>query len=257
MLKSLPTSNNCSVLWVSEVTAHFWGFVPHYWQKQLYIGQGAVAILDSCELQIPAPTFSTTGHVPRWLQWQDNECHHSPQKAFTQLCSWCWTPVLHQGNPSDAISCSLVDGSARREHNPKPGLSPALLLFWLALCSLKLFHSIRAPCHKPQWAQIVFGLVLCLSSTSIALAGSWCSHQEGAAPASPPRGSANTPARNTCTEWKHPHSLATGKHFSSWTWRERREARQRELRETFPRHKSHYTPQLHVTLPYTIWSNKP
>lgn len=166
MLKSLPTSNKCSVLWVSEVTAHFWGFVPHYWQKQLYMGQGAVAILDFCELQISASTFSTTGHVPCWLQWQDNECHHPPQKAFTHLCSWCWTPVLHQGNPSDAISCSLVWWQCKKRTYPKPGLSPALLLFWLALCSLKLFHSIRAPCHKPQRAQIVFGLVLCLSSTS-------------------------------------------------------------------------------------------
>lgn len=49
-----------------------------------------------------------------------------------------------------------------------------------------------------------------------------------------PRGlccSAKKPARNTCMEWKHPRSPATGKYFSSWTWRERKEARQRELRE--------------------------
>lgn len=96
VLKPLPMSNHRSVLWRSLVTAHFWGFVPHYWQKQLYMGQGAVAMLDFCKLQIPASTFSTTGHVPCWLQWWDNECHHSPQKAFTYLCSWCWTPVLHQ-----------------------------------------------------------------------------------------------------------------------------------------------------------------
>lgn len=53
--------------------------MPH-WQKQLYMGQGAVAILDFCKLQIPASTFSTTGHVPRRLQWQDNECHHSHKR---------------------------------------------------------------------------------------------------------------------------------------------------------------------------------
>lgn len=57
--------------------------MPQYWQKQLHMGQGAVAILDFCELQIPASTFSMTGHMPCWLQWQDNEFHRSPQKAFT------------------------------------------------------------------------------------------------------------------------------------------------------------------------------
>lgn len=219
--------------------------MPHYWQKELYMGQGAVAILDFCKLQIPA---STTGHVPRWLQWQDNECHHPPQKAFTYLCSWCWTPVLHQGNPSDAISCSLVDGSARREHTPKPGLSPALLLFWLALCSLKLFHSIRVPHCKPRRAQIDVQYLVWFLAFQAPPLEQHCQ---------PPRGSANRPARNTCTERKHPRSPATGKYFSSWTWRERREARQRERRETLPRQKSHYTPELQVTFPYAIWSNKP
>ncbi|KAF2987388.1 hypothetical protein EK904_002426 [Melospiza melodia maxima] len=54
-----------------------------------------------------------------------------------------------RGIPVMQYPAPWFDGSARREHIPKPGLSPALLLFGLALCSLKLFHSTPLPC--PGW----------------------------------------------------------------------------------------------------------
>lgn len=241
VLKSLPTSNNCSVLWICLVTAHFWGFVPHHWQKQFYMGQGVVATLDFCKLQTPASTFSMTGHVPCWLQWQDNECHHSPQKAFYFLV---FLVLNSRPTPGESQRCNiLLPGwwQCKKRTYPKtwliscsaPGLIGSMLL---KAVSLHPCSSLQAWMSSDR--RVVFGLVLCLPSTSSALAGSWCSPQEQ--PCQPPRGSANRPARNTCMEWKHPRSLATGKNFSSWTRRERREARQRELRKApktkIPRH---------------------
>lgn len=91
---------------------------------------------------------------------------------------------------------------------------------WLISCSapvrigsmlLKAVSLQRAPCHKPKWAQVAFGLVLCLSSTSIALAGSWSSHQKGAAPVSPPGvvqiHLQGTPARSGSTRVPRPQGV--------------------------------------------------
>lgn len=148
---------------------------------------------------------------------------------------------------------------AVQEENIPQNLAYLLLCSWIGSMLLKAVSlhpcSLLQAWMSSEWC-VVFGLVLCLPSTSFALAGSWHSHHQEQH-CQPPRGSANIPARNTCTEWKHPHSLATGKNFSSWTWRERREARQRELRERLPRQKSHDTPVLQVTFSYAIWSNKP
>lgn len=67
------------------------------------------------------------GHVPSWLQWQGSKCHCSPQKASPTCAPDAEQRVLHQWNPTGAISCSLVDGSARREHTQN--------LAYLLLCS--------------------------------------------------------------------------------------------------------------------------
>lgn len=223
------------------------------------MGQGAVATLDFCKLQTPASTFSTTGHVPCWCQWQYKECHQSPQKAFYVLV---FLVLNFHPTPGESQQCNiLLPGwwQCKKRTYPKTWLISCSAPVWIGSMLLKAVSlhpcSLLQAWMSSEW-RVVFGLVLCLPSTSFALAGSWHSHHQEQH-CQPPRGSANIPARNTCTEWKHPHSLATGKNFSSWTWRERREARQRELRERLPRQKSHDTPVLQVTFSYAIWSNKP
>lgn len=222
MLKSLPTSNNCSVLWVSEVTAHFWGLCHttgrsnctwdrELWQYWTFVNYKYLHLhfpqQGTCHAGFSGKTMNATIHHKR---------HLLTCAPGAELLSYT------RGIPAMQYPAPWFNGSARREHTPKPGLSPALLLFWLALCSLKLFRSL--PQASASSDCIWFGSLPFKHFR--ALAGSWGSLQEGAAPASP-QGSANTPARSPCTEWKHPRSPATGKHFSSWTWRERREARQR------------------------------
>lgn len=83
---------------------------------------------------------------------------------------------------------SLLPGwwQCKKRTYPKPWLISCSAPVRIGSMLLKAVSLQRAPCHKPKWAQVAFGLVLCLSSTSIALAGSWSSHQEGAAPVSPP-----------------------------------------------------------------------
>lgn len=108
----------------------------------------------SCKQQVSAATFPMMGHMLSWLQWQGRRCHHSPQKASPACAPDAEQRVLHQRNPTGAIPCSLVDGSARREHTQTFGLSPALLTLWLALCSLKLFDSVRVPYRKPKVSPI-------------------------------------------------------------------------------------------------------
>lgn len=151
-LKWLPTSevlchttgrSNCA--WDRELW-QYWTFVNYKYLHLHFPQQG------TCHAGFSGKTMNATIHHKR---------HLLTCVPGAELLSYT------RGIPVMQYPAPWFDGSARREHTPEPGLSPALLLFWLALCSLKLFHSIRAPCHKPQRAQIVFGLVLCLSSTSM------------------------------------------------------------------------------------------
>lgn len=177
------------------------------------------------------------------------------------LNSWFYTPIILLTN-----ILLLALPSTKKRIFPKFGLSPALLMLWLALCSLKLFNSIRVPHDKLKFSQISCSIWFSILPFTCLHSPRWVLVQLPRTKHEPKTGFCSLSRLAVVQIYLqgarlHRVEAPTFPCYRGSTLAaeqgERKEARKKLFKEKNTKKNPKHWEMLQVTFSYAIWSNKP